>query len=379
MATCAPIKRPRRARNGYVPPPLPPRLAITPGLMRDLSRADIELGRLAGIGQLLPNPHVLIRPFVRREAVLSSKIEGTHATLGELLAVEAGAAVERSPEDLREVANYVVALEHGVRRLKKLPLSLRLVRELHKKLLTGVRGGQARPGEFRKSQVWIGPPGSTIDTAIYVPPPPPQMMEALSEWEKFLHTRPVPPLIQIAMAHYQFEAIHPFLDGNGRIGRLLITLFLVERQILPRPLLYLSAYFEATRSDYYAGLRAVTEQNAWELWLAYFLKGVSNQSDDAVQRANRVLKLVASWHHTAGGSASVAPLRLVDILAENPYCTVKGVAKRLRLAFTSAQRAIDHLQKTKILTEISKGRRNRVYCAIALRKILEEPGSFSKL
>src|SRR5205814_96999 len=265
--------------------PLPPVLEWTPQLVRALSDADRLTGRLAGEGGRLANPHLLIRPFVRREAVLSSRIEGTQATLGELLAAEAGAAVDRSPADLREVANYVTALEHGVKRLTTLPLSLRLTRELHAKLMTGVRGGHATPGEFRTSQNWIGAPGSTLSNATYVPPPPDMLMDCLSAWEKFLHERSLPVLVQAALMHVQFEAIHPFLDGNGRVGRLLITLFLVEREVLPTPLLYLSAFFEATRADYYGALQGVHERGEWEDWLVYFLNGVARQSEDALSRA----------------------------------------------------------------------------------------------
>ena len=242
-----------RTAEGYaafIPDPLPPELVWTPRLVAVLSDADRAIGQLAGEGRRLPNPHLLIRPFIRREAVLSSRIEGTQATLGEVLAAEAG-ATERSPVDLREVANYVDALEYGIGRLDTLPLSLRLGRELHARLLRQVRGGHATPGEFRRSQNWIGPPGCTLATASYLPPPPAEMMGALGAWEDFLHQSTLPPLVQIALAHYQFEAIHPFLDGNGRVGRLLITLFLVERAILPAPLLYLSAFFEITRRDYY--------------------------------------------------------------------------------------------------------------------------------
>ena len=214
-----------------------------------------------GEGGRPPNPHLLMRPFLRREAVLSSRIEGTQATLGELLAAEAGAAVERSPADLREVGNYVTALEYGVRRLKKLPLSLRLIRELHAKLMTGVRGKQAVPGSSavrrtgsaRPAAPWRMRPTS---------PPPDEMTTCLEQWETFLHDRSLPPLVQVALAHYQFEAIHPFLDGNGRVGRLLITLFLVERGILPTPLLYLSAFFEATRRDYYDRLFGVSTRGS---------------------------------------------------------------------------------------------------------------------
>ena len=201
--------------SAFIPTPLPPVFPWTPRLMFALSEADRLVGRLAGEGGRLPNPHVLMRPFVAREAVLSSRIEGTQATLGELLAAEAGAAVDRSPEDMREVANYVVALEHGMKRLKRLPICLRLIRELHEKLLAGVRGERATPGRFRKVQNWIGRPGSTPATASFVPPPPDEVEPCLAAWEKFLHEPGVPPLLQIALAHYQFEAIHPFLDGNG--------------------------------------------------------------------------------------------------------------------------------------------------------------------
>jgi len=203
--------------SAFVPAPLPPELDWTPRLIGALSDADRLVGRLAGEGGRLPNPHILIRPFVRREAVLSSKIEGTQATLGELLAAEAGATVDRSPDDLREVGNYVVALEHGISRLKKLPLCTRLTRELHEKLMTGVRGHPAAPGQFRKIQNWIGQPGSTIATASYIPPSPGDVEPCLAAWERFLHESRLPPLVTIALAHYQFEAIHPFLDGNGRV------------------------------------------------------------------------------------------------------------------------------------------------------------------
>jgi len=359
--------------RAFVPDPLPPETPWTPELVRALSDADRTIGRLAGEGGRLPNPHLLIRPFVRREAVLSSRIEGTQATLGELLAAEAGAAVERSPADLREVANYVVALEYGIKRLKKLPLSLGLLRELHQKLMAGVRGNYATPGEFRRSQNWIGPPGSTLANAVYVPPPPTELMACLGDWEKFLHDRSLPALVQIAMIHSQFEAIHPFLDGNGRVGRLLITLFLVEREILPTPLLYLSAFFEATRRDYYERLRGVTERGEWSEWLQYFLNGVARQAEDALGRAERINGHLAEWRVAAAGAASRVPLALVDQLAANPFLTIKGAARRLDVAFTTAQRAVAKLQQLGIVREVSHAKRDRVYCAKALMDILEEP------
>jgi Fic family protein len=359
--------------SAFVPAPLPPELEWTARLIGALSDADRLVGRLAGEGGRLPNPHILIRPFVRREAVLSSKIEGTQATLGELLAAEAGATVDRSPDDLREVGNYVVALEHGISRLRKLPICVRLTRELHEKLMTGVRGHRADPGQFRKIQNWIGQPGSTIATASYIPPPPGEVQPGLAAWEKFLYESSLPPLVTIALAHYQFEAIHPFLDGNGRVGRLLITLFLIERQILPTPLLYLSAFFEASRRDYYDALRGVSERGAWNDWLEYFLLGVGRMSEDALNRATRINGLLAEWQKKVSGELSSSPSRVVELLGANPFITTKGAAQRLGIAFTTAQRAIERLERTRIVRQVGDAKRDRVYCASALLDILEEP------
>ena len=361
------------SHTAFVPAPLPPKLEWTPRLIRVLSDADRLIGKLAGEGGRLPNPHVLMRSFVKREAVLSSRIEGTQATLGELLAAEAGAAVDRSPEDLREVGNYVVALEHGIVRLKELPLCVRIVRELHEKLMTGVRGHQATPGRFRKIQNWIGRPGSTPATASFVPPPPEAVEDCLVAWEKFIHDSDLPPLVTIALAHYQFEAIHPFLDGNGRVGRLLITLFLIERQVLPTPLLYLSAFFEAARRDYYDGLRGVSERGAWSDWIEYFLLGVARMSEDALSRARRMNGKLAEWQKTVAGDSTNAPLRVVELLAANPFITTKGAAERLSVAFTTAQRAIERLDRLGIVKQVGDAKRDRVYCAKALLDILEEP------
>ena len=366
-------KIPRGGYSAFVPAPLPPAIIWTPRLVRVLSDADRSIGRLAGEGGRLPNPHVLMRPFVRREAVLSSKIEGTQATLGELLAAEAGASVDRSPEDLREVGNYVVALEDGIAQLKKLPLCVRIVRGLHAKLMTGVRGEQATPGRFRKIQNWIGRPGSTPATASFVPPPPDEVEPCLAAWERFLHESDLPPLIVIALAHYQFEAIHPFLDGNGRVGRLLISLFLIERGILPTPLLYLSAFFEAARHEYYEGLRGVSERGAWHDWLEYFLLGVARMSEDALSRAARMNNTLGEWQRRVAGDSTNTPLRLVELLAANPFVTSKGAAEKMEVAFTTAQRAIQRLVKLGILAPVGNAKRDRVFCARALLNILEEP------
>lgn len=357
--------------RAFHPDPLPPQLHWSDTLVRALSEADRLLGQLAGEGRRLPNPHVLMRPFIRREAVLSSRIEGTQATLGELLAAEAGAVVARSPDDLREVGNYVAALEHGMARLKTMPLGLRLVREVHEKLMRGVRGDHATPGEFRRSQNWIGPAGCTLADAHYIPPPPPAMMDCLGAWEKFMHERMLPPLVQIALAHYQFEAIHPFLDGNGRVGRLLIALFLIEREILPSPLLYLSAFFEATRRDYYDGLSGVSRRGDWAGWLAYFLRGVARQSEDALSRARRINELLGGWRNAAAGAR--VPLRLIELLAANPFITVRNLQRQLNTSYNTAARAVVAMEKMGIIQQVSQGKRDRVYCGQAILDILEEP------
>ncbi len=359
--------------QAFILDPLPPEFDWSPSLIRALSDADRLIGQLAGEGGRLPNPHILMRPFIRREAVLSSRIEGTQSTLGELLAAEAGASVERSPADLREVANYVAALEYGKDRLAELPLSLRLVREIHETLMRGVRGNLATPGEFRRTQNWIGSPGCTLANASYVPPPPNELMNCLGEWETFLRDRSLPPLFQVALAHYQFEAIHPFLDGNGRVGRLLITLFLIERSVLPTPLLYLSAFFEATRQDYYERLSGVTERGEWLPWLEYFFNGIARQSEDALSRARRINNLLTEWKLSVTGLSSKVPTHLVILLAENPYWTVNRAAERLGVAYTTAERAIERLESLSILTQTTDARRDRVYCAKPILDILEEP------
>lgn len=361
--------------RAYMPGPLPPDIHWTPDLVARLSAADQAVGRLAGEGRRLPNPHLLIRPFMRREAVLSSRIEGTETTLSELLAAEAGARVDRAEADLREVRNYVAALEYGLARLSDLPLSLRLVRELHEKLMRGVRGDSATPGEFRRSQNWIGPPGCALDDATYVPPPPERLIETLGEWEGFLHESTLPPLGLVGIAHAQFEAIHPFLDGNGRVGRLLITLMLVERDLLPSPLLYLSAYFEATRQEYYARLLAVTERGEWAEWLSYFLEGVALQAEDALGRIRRIDELLAAWRGALSASRSRTPERALDLFSENPFWTIPSIAERLDVAYTTAQRAVERLEVNGVVEQRTEAQRDRVYCATEILAILEEPAN----
>lgn len=359
--------------EAFVPEPLSPEIVWTDRLIRSLSDADRLIGQLSGEGKQLPNPHLLIRPFIKREAVLSSKIEGTQATLGELLANDAGAIVDRSPDDLREVGNYVTALDYGIKRLRTLPLSLRLIREVHEKLMEGVRGDHATPGEFRKTQNWIGPAGCTLQNATYVPPSPDLLMDCLGTWEQFLHVQKIPPLIQAGLLHYQFEAIHPFLDGNGRVGRLLIVLFLVERNVLTAPLLYISAFFEATRSEYYNQLLAVSRESNWNQWLEYFLNGIARMSEDVLSRAERINLLLQSWKEKVAGQKPKILFDVIDLLAENPFWSTKMISERLQVAFTTAQRAVNVLVEKEVLSQVDNAQRGRVFCANAIMKILDEP------
>ena len=302
----------------------------------------------------------------------SSRIEGTQTSLRELLATEAGAVVEQSPSDLREVGNYVTALDYGLRRLDSLPLSLRLMCELHERLMRGVRGDSARPGEFRRVQNWIGGPGSTLRNAIYVPPPPSELKGCLADLERYLHDESLPPLVQAALVHSQFEAIHPFVDGNGRVGRLLITLLLVQRGvILPSLFLHLSAYFERTRYEYYARLLSITERGEWQWWLDYFLIGVAAQADDAIGRIRRIERLLSGWKLDLARERSRAPERALDLFSENPFWTVGALAERLGVAYTTAQRAVSRLEALGAVSRIGEEQRDRVYCARAILDVLE--------
>jgi Fic family protein len=354
----------------FVPSPLPPKLSFDTDLVNHLSLADALLGELSGLGRQLPNPHLLIAPYTRREAVLSSRIEGTRTTLSELLLDELDALPHPSAE-VREVRNYVAALEHGIERLKTLPLSLRLVQELHFKLLSDVRGGHATPGEFRRTQNWLGPPGSTLQTADYVPPPYPEMMEALHQWESYLHQRGhLPDLIQCALVHEQFEAIHPFLDGNGRIGRLLITLFLIERGRLSQPLLYISAYLEPHRADYYEALQRVRTQGDWAGWLRLFLAAVERSAEGACRQAWRLLDLRLQYRDLVRGKPKA--LMLLDELFKSPYVTVPRAAQVLGVTAPTARSAVNALMEAGLLKQLAGGGWRRVYVARPILEILED-------
>ena len=362
--------------EAFVPNPLPPSLVWSERLARMLSDADRLIGRLSGIAGSLPEPSVLTRPFVRREAVLSSRIEGTRTTLPELLASEAGARVGRDADDVREVENCAAALEHGLVRLAILPVSVELILELHERLMRDVRGGQASPGVLRHQQNWIGQPGCTPFDAVYVPPPPEQVRPCLDQWAEFLRDRSLPVLVQVGLLHYQFEAIHPFRDGNGRVGRLLVALLLAERGVLKQPLLSLSAYIDATRTEYYDRLQGVSRHGEWEEWLEYFLIGVARESEDAISRAERITALLVEWRKQ-GADAGRAALQLGDLIAGNPYVTIGGVAAKLGVAFTTAQRAVEALTRSGVLVPVSDAKRGRVYCARALLEILDEPMHFA--
>jgi Fic family protein len=359
--------------HAFIPAPLPPDIHYDPDLVLALSRADTALSELSGLGRLLPNPHLLINPYMRREAVLSSRIEGTKADLSDLWLdeVEPGIA-DRDLVDIQEVRNYITALEYGIQRLNELPLSKRLTCEIHGRLMQGMRGEQSTPGEFRRTQNWIGSPGSTLANAQYVPPPPEEMQIALDNWETFLHDREsYPDLIQCAVMHEQFEAIHPFLDGNGRVGRLLITLFLIERGRLAQPLLYLSQYFEARRQDYYTALQRVRTAGDWLGWLMYFLDGVVLTARQAHHHADELMNLREFFRLKVRDKPKA--VALLDELFINPYVTVARAGELLQVSHPTASQAIEFLQQNGLLEEITGRSWGRVYLARPILAILEQP------
>lgn len=346
----------------FFPEPLPRRLEIPPEVVVLLDEATGAVHRLGGIGRLIPNPHLLIGPHLRLEAVLSSRIEGTKTDVGQLLRFEAGQAPPSDEaDDAREVQNYVIAMEHGLQRVRDgFPVSIRLFREMHKLLLSGVRGQRRQPGELRESPVWIG--GSTLDNAVFVPPPPDEMGVALADLERFLHECELPLLVQLALAHYQFEVVHPFYDGNGRIGRLLIPLMLVLRQALPQPLLYLSAYFEQHRSEYYDHLLVTSQTGDLMPWLTFFLRGVRRQARDAEERTVRLVELQHVMRDQLldeGRPNSV--VRLAEHLYSTPVLTAVRVAAVLGVTRPTAHAAIEALVERGDLTEVTGRERGRIY------------------
>lgn len=382
MAEAEPRGEQGGAARPFVPDPLPPVMEVNLELMSALSEADRALAELAGAGRNMTNPRVFISPFVRREAVLSSRIEGTQATATDVYAFEAGQLslpeLRSFPRrsDAQEVLNYVRALEYGLVRVGELPLSLRLVRELHEILMGGVRGEEYTPGEFRRTQNWVGPPGCSIEDATFVPPPVREMHGALDSFERYLHAEDVyPPLVRLALVHYQFEAIHPFLDGNGRVGRLLISLMLVEWDLLPLPLLYLSAFFERYKQDYYELLLAVSTRGAWREWVMFFLRGVGEQSRDALQKANRLQDLQIEWRErlTQARTSALLP-RLADRLFDTPIITIPEAQRILDVTYSSARNNVEKLVGAGILRQVGEGSYGKVFLADEILQIVEDHG-----
>ncbi len=350
--------------RAFVPAPLPPQpeLAMDGELQTLLSTADRDIARLDAIATLLPNPDLFVAMYVRQEAVLSSQIEGTQSTLEDVLAFEADATHNSAPKDVEEVVNYVRAMNHGLRRLgQDFPLSLRLLREIHGELMQKVRGGDKSPGEFRTSQNWIGGTGSTLANASFVPPPPHELMSTLGALEVFLHEgkTTVPLLIRCGLAHAQFETIHPFLDGNGRVGRLLITLMLCEDQALSRPLLYLSVYLKAHRAEYYDRLTAIRNFGHWEAWLKFFLRGVSSTARAATQTAKAIVAMREEHRHAV--LKSVKALKLLDHLFQQPLVAPKRIAEVVGCSHPTAVKLAQDMQQRGWLQEVTGFERNRLY------------------
>jgi len=354
----------------FVPAPLPPKLAVDWQLAALTAEATGALRELAGIGRRMRNPNLLIYPFVQREAVLSSRIEGTQANMADVYAFEAnqlalpGMAQRAVSADTREVVNYVLAMQEGIRRLEELPVSLRLIQQLHAVLMEGVRGQTRHPGEFRRVPNYIAQSQTTsIQDARFVPPPVPQMHSALDDLEKYLHARDeYPPVVRLALVHYQFEAIHPFEDGNGRLGRLLVSLLLIGWRLLPLPLLYLSAYLERHRDQYYDLLYAVSTRGQWREWVAFFLTGIIEQSQDATDMAAKLMNIEETWRQRlADARASALAQRLADDLFRMPVLTIPDAAKVLGVSYQTARYNVQKLVDVGILQPVGVERYGKSY------------------
>ncbi len=360
-------------RHGYVayfPEPIPRTLELPTSTVMILADAEAALGRLAAVGGLLPDPDILVRPYLLREAVSSTRIEGTQATIEEVL--DADAAGSSPGADVEEVVNYVEAMRWGAERLDELPISSRLLREIHKRLMAGVRGRDLAPGRFRSTQNWIGPPGSMIESAPFVPPPPDQLPELLSDWERFAHEEPeMPLLVQNALLHTQFETIHPFLDGNGRLGRLMLVFFLVARERLPAPLLYLSAYLERNRETYYAALQALREEGNALPWIDLFLTSVKSEATDAVGRAQQIVALRNQYLEVAASLGTANAVALVDLICENPVVTTRSIENHLGVSRPTALRLLRRMEERGVLSEQQAGARGqRRYVADELMAVV---------
>jgi len=355
-------------------PPDPP-IKIEGDLQNILSQADRSVARLDGVGYTLPNPDLFIAMYVKKEALLSSQIEGTQASLEDVFAFERGETL-RNINDVEEVVNYVKAMNYGMERIKDFPVSLRLMREIHSILLEGVRGENKTPGEFRQSQNWIGPAGCLLKDATFVPPPPGDVSKVMGDLEKYLYEDPLyPPLIDCALIHYQFETIHPFLDGNGRLGRLMITLFLYWKEILDKPLLYLSYYLKKYRQEYYDRLSLVRDKGDFEQWITFFLKGVIHTSDSAIETAKKILELQNRHRNfllrESTFSSPIALLAL-DMLFTMPVVSVKDVAKELNIPYQTASTVVTFLESAGILKEMTGKKRGKVFVYMEYLNILSE-------
>ncbi|MEL6902688.1 MAG: Fic family protein [Cyanobacteria bacterium J06606_4] len=353
--------------RAFIPSSLPPQPEINmdPEMWNLLSQADRALGRLDGATDALPNPELFVFMYVRKEAVLSSQIEGTQASLIDVLEFESQALEPGNPKEVGEVVNYISAINYGLERLERLPVSLRLIREIHSELMKGVRGAERSPGEFRRTQNWIGPSGCSLSEAIYVPPPPHEMIQALDNLERFLHSsQPLPTLIKVGLAHAQFETIHPFLDGNGRTGRLLITFLLCEQNILQRPLLYISYYFKKYRSEYYSHLQSIRDAGDWEGWLKFFLIGVYETAQEAASTARQIVSLKEEHRQLAlekMGRRSGNAIALLESLYYRPIFTVDNAVEVTNLSYTNANTLVKDLIAIGLLTEITGQKRNRAF------------------
>lgn len=362
--------------EAFVPAPLPPDPPLLlPQAQSDLlARASLSLGRLDGISVLLPDPGLFLYMYVRKEAVLSSQIEGTQSSLSDLLLYESQSAPGVPEDDVREVSNYVAAMEHGLRRLRGgFPLSLRLIREIHEILMQGARGGMKAPGEFRKSQNWVG--GSRPGNARYVPPPPHEMMDALDQFERFLHVKSgeIPTLIKAGLAHAQFESIHPFLDGNGRVGRLLITFLLCAEEVLSQPLLYLSLFLKEHRTAYYEALQRIRDDADWEGWIEFFLTGVVEVSEGATAAARKMIRLFEADRVAIQKKPyATGPLEIHDLLKHRGVISVQGAARETAMSYPAATRAISRLVGLGIVKEITGRTRDRRYMYSNYVKLLNE-------
>ncbi|HNQ60273.1 MAG TPA: Fic family protein [Bacteroidales bacterium] len=353
--------------NAFIPSPLPPNppIQLEGELQTILSEADQALGRLDGSITIIPNPDLFVAMYVRKEAVLSSQIEGTQSSLQNLLEAEAEILSETAPKDVAEVINYVKAMNYGLERLNELPLSVRLIREIHSILLQNVRGRHASPGELRQSQNWIGPEGCTLREAVFVPPPPFYVPQALSDWEKFLHAQiDIPLLIKIGLAHAQFETIHPFLDGNGRLGRLLITFILTEQEMLKKPVLYISYYFKQHKQKYYELLQNIRDTGDWESWLSFFLRGITVVSNEAATTARNILNL--RENHRAMitqhlGRMAANAFKVLDYLYIRPIITINDIKEIIKTSYPAANELINRLVNIGIIQEITGFKRNKRY------------------